>query len=103
MDLDGTKYLAMVLLGGISLILGFIPLKIGKYFVNDDKVWKRTLTSVLLCFGGGVLFATAMIHMIPEVSKYFNFLLSKVKYIFQLFSGGREFWRTGRHRLRNLE
>ena len=67
MDLDGTKYLAMVLLGGISLILGFIPLKIGKYFVNDDKVWKRTVTSVLLCFGGGVLFATAMIHMIPEV------------------------------------
>ena len=68
MDLNGTKYLAMFLLGGVSLFLGFIPLKIGKHFVSDDKEWKRTLTSVLLCFGGGVLFATSMIHMLPEVS-----------------------------------
>ena len=67
MDLDDSKYLSMFLLGGISLLLGFLPLKIGKFFVADDKEWKRTLTSVLLCFGGGVLFATAMIHMIPEV------------------------------------
>lgn len=67
MDLNGTKYLAMFLLGGVSLFLGFIPLKIGKHFVSDDKEWKRTLTSVLLCFGGGVLFATSMIHMLPEV------------------------------------
>lgn len=69
MDLNGTKYLAMFLLGGVSLFLGFIPLKIGKHFVSDDKEWKRTLTSVLLCFGGGVLFATSMIHMLPEVEE----------------------------------
>ena len=58
----------MVLLGGISLILGYLPIKIGAYFLRDDRGWKRTVTSVLLCFGGGVLFATSMIHMLPEVS-----------------------------------
>ena len=62
-----TKLITMTLLAVVSLILGFLPLKIGKYFLFDDKVWKRTFTSVLLCFGGGVLFATSFIHMLPEV------------------------------------
>lgn len=67
MEVMTTKILTMALLALVSLILGFLPLKIGKYFFNDDKIWKRTLTSVLLCFGGGVLFATSFIHMLPEV------------------------------------
>ena len=71
MELEGTKAVTMVLLGGISLILGFLPLKIGKYFLDGNVQWKKTLTSVLLCFGGGVLFATAFIHMLPEVSTSF--------------------------------
>ena len=28
---------------------------------------KDAITSVLLCFGGGVLLSTSMIHMLPEV------------------------------------
>ena len=67
MDIITAKILSMVLLGGVSLILGFLPLKIGVYFLQDNKGWKRTLTSVLLCFGGGVLFETSIIHMLPEV------------------------------------
>ena len=67
MEAKTTKYITMVLLAGVSLILGFLPLKISKYFLNDEKVWKKTLTSVLLCFGGGVLFATSFTHMLPEV------------------------------------
>ena len=67
MDITTAKILSMVLLGGVSLILGFLPLKIGAYFLQDNKGWKRTLTSILLCFGGGVLLATSMIHMLPEV------------------------------------
>ena len=63
-----TKLITMTLLAVVSLILGFLPLKISKYFINDDNIWKRTFTSVLLCFGGGVLFATSFIHMLPEVS-----------------------------------
>merc|ERR1719400_1614029 len=62
-----TKIIAMSLLAIVSLIIGFLPLKIGKYFFNDEKIWKQTFTSVLLCFGGGVLFATSFIHMLPEV------------------------------------
>jgi len=67
MEAKTTKYITMVLLAGVSLILGFLPLKISKYFLNDEKIWKKTLTSVLLCFGGGVLFATSFTHMLPEV------------------------------------
>ena len=67
MDLNGSKYLAMFLLGGVSLLLGFLPVKLGKYFFDEEKQWKKTVTSALLCFGGGVLFATSFIHMLPEV------------------------------------
>ncbi|CAG0917022.1 unnamed protein product [Notodromas monacha] len=34
--------------------------------------WGDTLLSWLLCFGGGVLFATCFIHMIPEVREGFS-------------------------------
>ena len=67
MEVMTTKIIAMSLLAIVSLIIGFLPLKIGKYFFNDEKIWKQTFTSVLLCFGGGVLFATSFIHMLPEV------------------------------------
>lgn len=30
---------------------------------------KDAITSILLCFGGGVLLSTSMIHMLPEVRK----------------------------------
>ena len=67
MEVMTTKIIAMSLLAIVSIIIGFLPLKIGKYFFNDEKIWKQTFTSVLLCFGGGVLFATSFIHMLPEV------------------------------------
>jgi zinc transporter 1/2/3 len=72
MDLITVKVIALLLLGGISLILGFIPLKLGSLieisdFESGKNFWKRTITSVLLCFGGGVLFATSFVHMLPEV------------------------------------
>jgi len=28
---------------------------------------KKIITSILLCFGGGVLLATSIIHILPEV------------------------------------
>ena len=69
MEVEGTKYLTMFLLGIGPLILGFLPMKIGKYFDNEEnpKAWKPTFISVLLCFGGGLLLATASMHMLPEV------------------------------------
>ena len=67
MDVEGTKYLTMFILGIVPLICGFLPLKVGKQFYDDDKSWKRTLTSILLCYGGGLLLATSSIHILPEV------------------------------------
>ena len=68
MEATGSKILAMILLGGVSIILGFIPLKLGRWFKGSDGSPRhRTLFSSLLCFGGGVLLGTSFLHMLPEV------------------------------------
>ena len=70
MDVQTTKIVVMVLLGLISIFLGFVPLIVGKWFKNKDGSQKHgTIFSCLLCFGGGVLLATTMLHMLPEVNK----------------------------------
>jgi len=68
-DVQKAKVWTMVLLGLISMFLGVLPLRLGAYFTKGDRGWKNVVTSILLCFGGGVLFATAMIHMLPEVQE----------------------------------
>ena len=68
MEVIVAKIISLILLMVSAFALGFLPLKIGKYFLNDEKKWKKLLTSFLLCFGGGVLFATSLIHILPEVS-----------------------------------
>lgn len=74
MDLLGTKILVMFILGTVSLIFGFVPLKIGKVLGIHNKSVdattygrKHLCTSLLLCFGGGVLLATSVVHILPEV------------------------------------
>ena len=70
MELTAAKILTMVLLGGVAIILGFIPLYLGKWFRLDKEGNPRhgTMFSSLLCFGGGVLLATSFLHLLPEVS-----------------------------------
>ena len=69
MDKVLSKVLALSLLGGISLLLGTIPLKLGQWFNGEDGKRKHeTVFSSLLCFGGGLLIATSILHMLPEVS-----------------------------------
>ena len=69
MDVTTSKIAAMLLLGGISSLLGFIPMRLGNLFKNVDGNPKHApLFSSLLCFGGGVLLATSMLHMLPEVN-----------------------------------
>jgi len=73
MDLVGTKILVMVLLGLFSIILSFIPMFVGKWFKNKDGTQKHgTIFSSLLCFGGGVLLATTLLHMLPEIRENFE-------------------------------
>lgn len=64
-----SKIVSMMLLGGVSILLGFIPLKLGKLFKDSHGNQKHDdVLSSLLCFGGGVLLATSLLHMLPEVS-----------------------------------
>ena len=69
MDKNVSKGLTLLLLGGVSLLLGIIPLKLGQWFKGEDGTKKHeTLFSCLLCFGGGLLLSTSILHMLPEVS-----------------------------------
>ncbi|XP_062554484.1 zinc transporter ZIP2-like [Armigeres subalbatus] len=58
---DGAKLLAIFILGLGSLVCGLIPV----YWTKQQS--RPTLITVLLCFGAGVLLATALVHMLPEV------------------------------------
>ena len=63
-----SKILAMTLLGSVSILLGFVPLKLGNVFKDRNGKRKHdAILSSLLCFGGGVLLATSLLHMLPEV------------------------------------
>ena len=68
-----SKILAMLFLGGISIILGFIPLRMGKWFKESDRSPRHGIIfSSLLCFGGGVLLATSFLHILPDARKNFE-------------------------------
>lgn len=71
MNLITAKIIALILLGGGSIILGFIPIKLRRQLGWTEQTSqnrkKRILTSIALCFGGGVLLATCFIHLLPEV------------------------------------
>ncbi|XP_055543865.1 zinc transporter ZIP1-like [Wyeomyia smithii] len=60
-----SKLLAILVLGAGSLVAGIVPL----YCIKQRQHGNRPATAitVLLCFGAGVLLATALVHMLPEV------------------------------------
>lgn len=63
LSLDESKIISMVALGLSSFLVGILPLK----FSSHGRQRYPLLITVLLCFGGGVLLATSIIHMLPEV------------------------------------
>ena len=69
MNKTATKALAMIFLGGGSLLLGLVPMKLKKWFkrVNDTSKYENIFSS-LLCFGGGLLLATSLLNILPEVT-----------------------------------
>ena len=80
MEVLTVKIISMVLLGGISLILGLLPLLFKRCIGGQDtggfSSEKRrsrsrwdTFISCLSCFGGGVILATCLTHMLPEVNE----------------------------------
>ena len=71
MDLKGTKVVVMVLTSVIPIFLSLLPLWFKSYLVPSkhyQSSWRTVIQSMLLCFGGGVLLATSLVHLLPEVS-----------------------------------
>ena len=70
------KIVSMCILGGISLFLGILPIKIvEKFSLSDlDKKGSHTRTQLFLTalnsFGAGVILTTALTHMLPEVNEF---------------------------------
>jgi solute carrier family 39 (zinc transporter), member 1/2/3 len=72
------KIVSIVVLAVVSIVCGMIPVLISKKMnwksetsmSNTSKSW----LSGLLCFGGGVLMATSLIHLLPEVHEGFGAL-----------------------------
>lgn len=80
MDLISTKILVAVLFGCLRFIFGILPLKIyavlkrwekqeAKAAFINEKRHHQVQCALAMCqsFGGGVLFATCLLHMMPEV------------------------------------
>lgn len=63
MDSAQSKLLALVCLGVGSIFVGLLPACFTK---QSRRQWPLLLSS-LLCFGGGVLLATSLVHILPEV------------------------------------
>ncbi|XP_055698723.1 zinc transporter ZIP3 isoform X2 [Phlebotomus papatasi] len=63
MSQDHTKILAMFVLGAGSFFIGMLPAWLSRRQQRNHPL----LISVLLCFGAGVLLATSLVHMLPEV------------------------------------
>lgn len=63
MNLIQTKIVSIVSLGLASVFVGLIPAS----FANRGRQQWPLLLSTLLCFGGGVLLSTALVHILPEL------------------------------------
>ena len=79
------KILSMVILGGFSLLLGLVPMKlVEKYNLKetssatntDNKkenkkvtTFKHLALTALNCFGAGVILTTCFTHMLPEANE----------------------------------
>eukprot|EP00095_Tigriopus_kingsejongensis_P004214 maker-scaffold1792_size27886-snap-gene-0.4 protein:Tk04214 transcript:maker-scaffold1792_size27886-snap-gene-0.4-mRNA-1 annotation:"zinc transporter zip1" len=73
MDLLAVKIITMALLGGVSLLLGLVPMAFRSCMNKrpDGKSSKMDLfISAFSCFGGGVILTTCLTHMLPEVNLF---------------------------------
>ncbi|XP_039453493.2 zinc transporter ZIP2-like [Culex pipiens pallens] len=97
---SGSKLLALVVLGVGSLASGAAPLYLDQRQARARTARNSTLLiTVLLCFGAGVLLATALVHMLADVRLYLP------RYAEVVFCGGFfliyvieelvQLWRTG--------
>lgn len=65
MNKNWAKIIVMISLGFGSMFVGLLPAALPKRNLRNNPL----LLTILLCFGAGVLMATALVHMLPEVKK----------------------------------
>ncbi|KAH8264202.1 hypothetical protein KR038_004381 [Drosophila bunnanda] len=71
---DREKVLAMLVLGLGSLLSGMLPA-----FISERNRQRFPLTtSILLCYGAGILLATALVHILPEVREQMDSKFAEV-------------------------
>ncbi|EGI58774.1 PREDICTED: uncharacterized protein LOC105152574 [Acromyrmex echinatior] len=63
-DVVQAKLASMVLIGAGSFVVGIVP---ACFISRTHQLQQKLLLSCTLCFGAGVLLATAMLHVLPEV------------------------------------
>ena len=72
MDILTAKIVAMIVLGAGSMLSGLAPMALKCCCLASSAKNRRksayTLLSALSCFGGGVILATSLTHMLPEVN-----------------------------------
>ncbi|XP_058173352.1 zinc transporter ZIP3 [Anopheles ziemanni] len=68
MGSNEAKLLAIVVLGAGSFMCGVLPL----YCSQRNRQRHPGMLSFLLCFGAGVLLATSIVHMLPEIREALN-------------------------------
>ena len=69
------KIVTMVILGGVSFLLGVVPIKLAEKYNWKEDTSRKTkffLTSVS-CFGAGVILTTTLTHMLPEVNHFLDY------------------------------
>ncbi|XP_020288069.1 zinc transporter ZIP1-like isoform X3 [Pseudomyrmex gracilis] len=92
------KAVTMVVLCTVSTVMGIIPMFLAKMLKwNIEGQNPRTLkvVSMLLGFGGGVLFSTTFLHLIPEVAEGVDELVEDGKMQEQKFSVAQALCCTG--------
>eukprot|EP00095_Tigriopus_kingsejongensis_P011255 maker-scaffold708_size108518-snap-gene-0.13 protein:Tk11255 transcript:maker-scaffold708_size108518-snap-gene-0.13-mRNA-1 annotation:"zinc transporter zip3 isoform x1" len=69
------KIVSMCVLGGVSLLLGILPIKIAQFYdwKSGTNTRSQFLISALSCFGAGVILTTCLTHMLPEVNEFLEF------------------------------
>jgi len=63
MNPEAAKIVALLTLGFGSFMIGLLPAAFNKHSLKHNLV----LQTVLLCFGAGILLATSLVHILPEV------------------------------------
>ncbi|KAF9411340.1 hypothetical protein HW555_009840 [Spodoptera exigua] len=94
------KIITMVCLFGISMITGCLPLLISlkwDWFKTGDANLRNSnqLVMGLLAFGGGILFATTFMHLLPEVDENIEhlqgfFMIYLIEELVHLYINSRE-------------